>query len=458
MADFTEFPSLLNETIEDIRARLDADVNAGVSPDDPSYIDTTVGGFYWDLSQALALELERLWDYLSTEVPAAAFLPFAWGVYLDEHAVLLGLERREATRASGFVKFIGKEGTVLPTGVQVAVPQTDPDSEEQVTFHTTGSGTIGASEELTLGVEALDTGTSGNVSVGAVSLLLSPIEGVESVTNDEATAGGFDVESDALFRDRLIREASAPPSAGNIADYERWGLEHPGVGFVVVNPIWAGPGSVQMILTDYNNRPVPVAVEDAVQEAIDPFHAETEIAETEYTGGATMKVKSTEGFREATEATPQRVNLQDRFVTYTGKTAKTFTGCSGVSGGFPIGTKVFQGGRGEGKAPIGADVTVDTPTEVEVSVEAKLSLFSGYSIGEVGGASDITDRIANRITEYIDSLPAGEDVRIKHVEAQVFKVTGVKDITSLKLNGATANVTINESPPQIALTGTVTIS
>lgn len=458
MADFAEFTALLSESMNQIRSRLDADVNAGVSPQDPSFIDTSVGGFYWDLSQTLALEVERLWDFLATEVPAASFLAYAWGEYLDEHAVLLGLERRDATRATGFVTFTGKEGSMLPTGVQVAVPQTDPDSEEQITFQTTDSGTIGLSETLTLAVEAVEVGTASNISAGAISLLLTPVEGIASVANEESTSGGFDVESDEIFRDRLIREAGAPPAAGNIADYERWSLEYPGVGKAVVNPIWAGPGSVQVILTDYNNRPVPAAVEEAVQDIIDPFFINTEIKETEYTSGATMKVASTTGFREGTALTPQRLNLNDQIVTYTGQTSTSFTGCSGSTGNFPIGTKVYQGGRGEGKAPIGADVTVDTPTQVPVNVEGNFVLYEGYSIGEEGGATDISEALKQRITEYIDSLPAGESVRIKHVEAQTFKVTGVKDITSLKLNGGTSNVAIASAPPKIAVTGTVTLS
>src|SRR3954470_2563903 len=69
MPSLYEFPPLRTESIDSIRARVDADVNAGIDPNTERFNDTTPGGFYWDLSQAVLLEVARVWDFAATEVP-----------------------------------------------------------------------------------------------------------------------------------------------------------------------------------------------------------------------------------------------------------------------------------------------------------------------------------------------------------------------------------------------------
>jgi hypothetical protein len=73
--EFIDFLPLYVETTDTIRARIDADVNAGVDPSDPAFVDTTEGGMFYDASQPIILEIERLWDALSAEVPARRPLP-----------------------------------------------------------------------------------------------------------------------------------------------------------------------------------------------------------------------------------------------------------------------------------------------------------------------------------------------------------------------------------------------
>src|SRR3954469_33532 len=111
-----------------IRAQMDADANAGVAPGEPDYIDQTVGGFYYDLTQSPGLEIERLWDFLSMEVISAMFPAFAWGRYLDYWGDTLNLPRNPSATAVGEVVIVADDATAIPTGTVVAVPQTDPDA------------------------------------------------------------------------------------------------------------------------------------------------------------------------------------------------------------------------------------------------------------------------------------------------------------------------------------------
>lgn len=268
MADFLDLIPLVTETIDSIRARMDADANAGLLPTDTGYIDTTEGGAYFDLTQPAALEAERLWDFLGTEVVAAMFAQSAWGTYLDQHAEQLGLVRKEPAAATGQVTFTGTNGTLIATGTQVAQETTDPD-EDPITFLTTDSGTI-TGGEVTLPVRAEVTGPESNLAIGQISLLLTGVDGVLTLTNAAPTSGGADEEDDEALSARVLLEWRSPGAAGNVSDYERWALGFEGVGAVTVTPEWDGPLSVHVVVTDPDRNAVSSEVLAALQAYLDP--------------------------------------------------------------------------------------------------------------------------------------------------------------------------------------------
>lgn len=133
MPDFTP---LYQETIETVRARLDADVNAGLAADDPDRIDTREGTFYYDITQSFVLELARLWDALGTEVPAAAFPTHAWGEYLDDHAETFGITRKAAVQATGTLTISGLAGAIVSVGTVFATDPATADADP-IEFETT---------------------------------------------------------------------------------------------------------------------------------------------------------------------------------------------------------------------------------------------------------------------------------------------------------------------------------
>lgn len=271
MTEFLDFIPLINETVESIRARLNADANAGLSTSDADYRDTTEGGAFYDLTQGAVLDSERLWDFLGTEVVAAMFVQSAWGFYLDEHGAMLSVPRKAESFATGEVTFFGTDGTPIPSGAQVAQPSSDPDVDP-ITFVTTANGTIGAtvSGEITIPVIAEGAGPSGNMPIGQVVMLLTGIDDVTSVLNEMAITGGADVESDEDYQARLLLEWRAPGAAGNIADYKRWALAYPSVGDVTVTPVWAGANTVRLVVTDPDGNAVSAAVRDGLKALLDP--------------------------------------------------------------------------------------------------------------------------------------------------------------------------------------------
>ena len=496
MTDFNywSFFPLWDEDEEEIRARLDADVNQGVTEGSDQWIDTRPGSFYNIVSQVMVQELARLWDALGNEVPAAAFPATAWGDYLDNHATTFGITRKQPVAASGTVLFSGDEGALLPSGIIVSARQTDPDvappeysTEESGTITNTlsaptglnavagssgtldddeyfytvtaindigetlestedsattsagaGAGSVALSwtavtgatgyriyRSLTTGNEKLmaetvnnsytDTGAvtpsstdppgsnttggkfrasvvassagaSGNVGIGAIDTIVTPVVGLDSVTNEGVIAGGADEESDEDLRARILLEFQGG-TAGNIVDYQRWALAYEGVGRVTVIPVADGPGTVTVIVMDATGGPVSAAVVDGLQEELDPN--------------------------------------------------------PGLVGG---------------KAPIGHTVTVTTPDSVTIPIVADLLLETGFSLDGDTGTVALRDAIEEALSDYIDELAAGADVVYNRVMAAFFAVPGVLDVNTLTVDGGTSDVAIGTAPAEVAQLGTVTLT
>lgn len=450
MADPLDFLPVVQEDARKIRARLDADINAGLDPADPEYIDTTEGGWYYDLTQGFVLEQERLYDEMGTDVPMS-FLPlYAWGTYLDELGFTVGVNRNDAAKATGEVTFTGTNGALVATGTQVAVSQADADSDP-VVYETTGQGTISGGS-VTLPVQAITPGSAGNVAAGLVDMLLTPNSAVASVTNDDPITGGADVETDDRYRVRVLLEWQAAHGGGTIADYERWALDHDGIGHARVIAVSQGPGTVSVVVTDDDNKPVSDAVVNDLWLEIDPPSAATTLSLGETLPTGTVDVASTADFETA-----GRVRIGNTVVSYTGTTGTTLTGCTGGTGTFPIGEPVYQVGKGGGKAPIGAVVLIWTPDLVTVDADLTVNFEDGFSLDGAAGSVATRDDIEAAIREYLDSREPGEDVVLNHVIAQVFLVPGVEDVTAATLNGSGA-ASLAIADDEVAESGTITLS
>lgn len=248
-------------------------MNAGLSVDDEDWVDTRQGQFFQIVTQPFVLEMARGYDEMSTRL-AAAFLSFAWGEYLDYHGEQQNSPRKEAVQADGTLTVVGEEDTVVPVGMQVS-PATEDPSVTPPVFTVTAPGTISGGN-VNVPIEAVVAGTSGNVAAGALTVVVTPTPpGVTSVSNALPTEGGTDVESDDDYKNRLLF-SFVGVGPGNINDYKRWGLAWPGVGRVAVQPNWAGPGTVRVVLTTSSGDPVAQAVVDSFQTWIDPVPGASE--------------------------------------------------------------------------------------------------------------------------------------------------------------------------------------
>ena len=368
MAELPEY--LQDQTFEAILRRM---LNAL-----PADLDKSEGSFIYDALAPVAAELAQavIW---AQEVLRRGFAQTTFGEYLDLRAAEHGLTRKPAVKATGQVTFTGTPGTIIPAGIQISTVGSE--AAPAIFFVTKNDVTIGANGMVTVDIEAVEAGISGNVAAGTITMLVQSVAGVTSVTNPTATTGGTDTENDESLLARFLAKVRNPGTSGNKADYINWALEVPGVGKVQAIPLWNGPGTVKVVLLGADKKPAAPEIVQAVQDYIAPDPA-----------------------------------------------------------------------VGEGKAPIGASVTVVAATAVAINVSATVTLTGTKTSADVQAAFE------KALDEYLASTAFASDPTVRYVQvgSLLLDTEGVQDYSNLLVNGGTANVVIGMD--EVAVRGTVTLN
>lgn len=124
-------------------------------------------------------------------------------------------------------------------------------------------------------------------------------------------------------------------------------------------------------------------------------------------------------------------------------------------------------GLGLGLAPIGADVTITTPSAVGINVTATLMLAPGYNI------SQVTPLVKTQLENYLLSVRQEWDTNVSATNVQyvanvyvarvisaIVNATGVVNVMSLELNGEDEDITLTETGTvqEVPILGTVNLS
>lgn len=224
-----------------------------------SNLQTREGSYTSDMVSPVAFELWRVCMTLD-EFISAFYVDENSGKYLDMHAELLGLARRQGTKASAVINFTGRDGATIPAGTSffTASGLEFALSDDVVLVDGAGTGTLTASQ----------VGDEYNVDPGEVDRILRNISGLDSFYNDSAS-GGTDQESDASLYARIVARRKEPPTSGNESHYKEWALSCNGVGDARVTPLWNGPGTVLVIILGYDKHPVDDVVTGACADYIE---------------------------------------------------------------------------------------------------------------------------------------------------------------------------------------------
>jgi uncharacterized phage protein gp47/JayE len=112
----------------------------------------------------------------------------------------------------------------------------------------------------------------------------------------------------------------------------------------------------------------------------------------------------------------------------------------------------FSNDEGDGKAPIGARVTVEPATAVLINITAALTIADGYNANSVKAA------VQANIDAYLKTLAftIDNDVRYVRIGEKILDTPGVQDYTGLTVNGGNTNIPIGLQ--EVAVLGTVTLT
>ena len=230
----------------------------------PSDIDASEGGHTWNFTRSAALIGSEICEYVLPRVIQLIFPEWSYGTYLDGHARTRAMNRRAATAATGEITITGQEGSVIPLGsLFVTTSINDEPSSE---YRTTEYAQIPETGVIKVGIECVTTGISGNVAAGTIVHVGSKIDGITSVTNENAVTGGTEEETDESLIARICDydQSLGDSYGGSASDYKRWAESVDGVGSAEVIPAQDTSGLVTIVLIDANGDPANEDLRDAV--------------------------------------------------------------------------------------------------------------------------------------------------------------------------------------------------
>ena len=227
-----------------------------------------------DLAARMYAVAAQLWGlYVQCDwVNRQCFPQTAQGEYLDLHAQLRGVERREPTVAEGVLRFT--VDTAGPADREIAAG-TVCMTAGLTRFETVEAGTLEAGEtSVDIRARALEAGSAGNVAAGTIlQMAVAPV-GVSRCTNPAAFTGGTDREDDETLRARVLETYRRLPNGANAAFYQQGALSFDEVAAAAVIPRPRGVGSVDVVVSTAAGAPSA----ELLEELEDYFEARREIA------------------------------------------------------------------------------------------------------------------------------------------------------------------------------------
>lgn len=362
----------------------------------PNTVDKRQGSIIYD---ALAPACYRLADFYNTlrNIYKDTFVQTATGESLDLKVAEQGVTRYPATFA--IKKGYFASANEEPMAIPLGARFSTISDINPITYVVTAAyAEDGVVQPGYYQLKCEVAGVSGNEYSGTLTNI-TYVQGLATATMLDLINPARDEETDEELRTRYFERVNQKEFGGNIAQYDQELREISGVGDVQIYPVWDGGGTVKLSIVDSEYNRCSTEFITIVQNLIDPENSQ------------------------------------------------------GVTG------------TGLGLAPIGHKVTVVTPDEFVANITATVVLMSGMSIGQV------TTPIENAIEEYFQTLRkswgAADEyndyslgIYISRITAAILTVPGVANVTNVKINGSSVDVTLQENATtqQLPIVGTVTIN
>ena len=223
----------------------------------PDDMDKREGSIIYDAIAPAAAELAQMYIELGVSLNLSS-ASTATGDYLDRAIAWKDIVRKEATRAQlrGTVYAAGDTLMDIPIGSRYSINELNYIAVERISVGN-------------FRMEAEVLGIIGNQYLG----VLSPIDTVPGLVRavlTEVLVPGTDRETDENLRARFFASVRRPATSGNKYHYVEWAQSVDGVGHVKVFPLWNGPKTVKVVISNADGLPATPVLVDQVQQYIDP--------------------------------------------------------------------------------------------------------------------------------------------------------------------------------------------
>lgn len=170
-----------------------ADIKTWIIANQDIITDFNEGGVLNSLCEAVSLEIEQI--YLRCRIGFIQYLsnlPF----------YAFGFSELPGALASGSVIFSRNIATTDPVTIPIGTIVSSPSG---LLFTSTSEGTILANQtdSGSVSISANEIGTRYNLPASSVTIITTPVNGVDSVNNSSALSGGLDGESTEDFKNRF---------------------------------------------------------------------------------------------------------------------------------------------------------------------------------------------------------------------------------------------------------------
>ena len=234
----------------------------------PENIDKREGSIIYDAVAPAAMVLAEQSLQLANIVKQT-YVKTADDEFLDYRATEYGTARYPATYTKVLARAVGdtEDGTVdnIRVGDRFASVQDEP-VFYKVTY---------VNENKTFVLTAETAGTGPNSYIGQV-LPVTPNDRITYAEIIEVSAPARDTETDDHLRARLLAENRWAAYGGNVVDYLDMLQNIEEVGGGQVYPVWAGAGTVKLVILDNDLKPASKQLCHQVKEIIDPEDATTQ--------------------------------------------------------------------------------------------------------------------------------------------------------------------------------------
>lgn len=218
----------------------------------PNTVDKREGSVIFDALAPAAAELQQM--YIEADIILnEAFADTASREFLIKRAAERGIAPSPASNA--ILK--GEFNVDIPIGARFSQGSLNYETTEKITGHM-------------YKLECETAGTEGNRNFGTL-IPVNYIEGLKHAELTELLIPGEDEEETEQLRARYFTTLDSQAFGGNITDYKQKVNEIPGVGGVKVYPVWAGGGTVKLVIINSQyEKPSEQLVSD-IQTRIDPL-------------------------------------------------------------------------------------------------------------------------------------------------------------------------------------------